>query len=254
MKSLSKIIISILLSYNIALGQFSNRILNYCTSKDFVGLSILIDSLHETGNQGSINYSAHTEVNRQIIGKYYETIFYYEENQTNFLDYTIQLISDSNSITYCKIRSVEFVDKPEVVYYSLDEEKFNDLKKQYKKGYNNQVKIKDFFIDKVVYGNRCGKAPTPPEYREKVEKAIKHKNIHLLNTWLASVNTEKQVYAVEALLRLEKSGMILKPEQKQRMELVKNKSGTIRACGGCLLRKWTIDEALNYSLKWTHED
>jgi hypothetical protein len=244
-----RVIVPILLSCSIALGQFSNRITNYCKNKDFVGLITLIDSLHETGNRGGINYSAYTEVNRQIVGNYYETILNYEETETIVLEHTIKLISDSNKIIYCKFSKIEFKDKPETVYNFLDKERFLDLKLQYNRAYNKKVNIKDFFIDDVVYGKKCGKAPVPPEYREICEKAIANKNTHLLNNWLVSVNTEKQVYAVEAFLRLEKSGMTLNPEQKQRIDLVKNKKGTLRGCAGCFARTWEIDDALKYSLK-----
>jgi hypothetical protein len=244
-----KVIIPILLSYSLAYSQFSNRILNYCKNKDFVGLETLIDSLHETGNRGGINYSAYTEVNRQIVGNYYETIFNYEETESIVLEYSIKLISDSNKIIYCKFSKIEFKDKPETVYNFLDEERFLDLKQQYNRAYKKQIKIKNFFIDDIVYGMKCGRAPVPPKYREICEKAITNKDTRLLNNWLVSVITEKQVYAVEALLRLEKSGMTLNPEQKQRIELVRNKKGTIRGCAGCLGRTWKIDYALNYSLK-----
>ncbi|MHB8403104.1 MAG: hypothetical protein ACYDCN_13965 [Bacteroidia bacterium] len=253
MKHLLIIVIS-LLTINFY-GQFAGRITNYSKAKDFINLISLIDSLHETGQRRGINYSAYVEYNRQIINKNYETILNYEESEPYVIEYTIKLISDSNTIIYCKMTRVEFKDKSEIVYHFIDKEKFSSLQKQYKKTYDRRVHIKDFFEgednddDKIVYGKRCGRAAIPPKYREICEKAIEKKNINLLNKWLTSVTTEKQMYALEAFLRLEKSGLILSVKQKTLIDIIKNKTGTIRCCGGCIYSRRDIQDVLEVILK-----
>ncbi len=245
----TRILIILLLLSKLSSGQFADRIVNYCKDNQFDKLIILIDSLHETGGRTSVNYRAYQEINRQIISSYYETILYYEENQTSFLDYTIQLISDSNNIIYCKIFSVKFVDKPEIIYNFLNEKKFSTLQYLYYKTYENKINVKDFFVDKVVYGTRCSKGASPPEYRQICEKAVQKKNISLLNKWLTSVTTEKQMYAVDALSRLENDGYILTVKQKTLIDIIKNKKGTVRCCSGCLFSSWDIKDAWKLELK-----
>ena len=239
----TRILIILILLSKFSVGQFAERIVNLCKYNQFNKLTILIDSLNETGGISTINYNAHQEISRQIIGNYYETILYYEENQTNFLDYTIKLISDSSNIIYCKIQRIEFVDKPEIVYSIQNDKKFTELQNLYRKTYENKISIKDFFINDVVFGIACGKSASPPEYRQKCEKAIKRKNISLLNNWLSSVTTEKQLYAVDALSRLESQGLALTTKQKNLITIIKSKKGTVRCCSGCRSSRWDIGDS-----------
>lgn len=244
-----RILIPLLLLCNLSRGQFGSQILNYCRENKSDVLINLIDSIEKIGEQETVYYEAYQDVNRQIISDYYETILYYEENKTNYFDYTIQIISENNNIVYCKVFQTKFVDKPDTVYSFLNEKKILALQDQYYETYGNIINIKDFFDNSVIYGTRCSHAASQPEYRTLCEIAIQEQNLSLLNLWLTSVTTEKQLYSVEAFSRLENKGLILTEKQKALIGIVKNKTGTVRCCAGCSFKSWQIQDAWKLALK-----
>jgi hypothetical protein len=73
-----------------------------------------------------------------------------------------------------------------------------------------------------------------PKGRRQIDEWVADRNKSKLVEWLTSTNTEKQVYAVDGLLQLKKTGMKLSDDELKIMKFVIGKSGTIYTCSGCI--------------------
>jgi hypothetical protein len=62
--------------------------------------------------------------------------------------------------------------------------------------------------------------------------------------WLKSTNSEKQLYAVEGVLKLIKSGSKFSKQELDLFSKVTNKKGTIKVCHGCIYSTQEISEII----------
>ncbi|MDX2361487.1 MAG: hypothetical protein QNK23_11825 [Crocinitomicaceae bacterium] len=94
------------------------------------------------------------------------------------------------------------------------------------------------------YGEACGFIGAPPPLREEVELLISENKQWILAGWLYSNDTQKQVYAAEALIRLQHSGLELTDHQIHTIGELKNSDMEVFTCMGCSFYKETMKTAL----------
>ncbi len=184
-------------------------------------------SLPET--QTFLTNSKHTGaqpvIYRQILGTYFE--YSYEARTSP--GYKICLLSEGDKIIYVKVLSA----KKKII----EEQDTVDVKhfyKNYTTFFEAKIKISDFFVDTVQYGRGCGFAGVDPPLRKKLKTLIATNNHKELSKWLQSPVTEKQLYAVEGFMELEKKGFKLSPLHKKLIDFIKIKKGKVRTCDGCI--------------------
>lgn len=244
---LTKCVLSLLLVLfwtNTLFGQVQEDVKKVILTKDFVAFKELADNL--LGSDKVI--TARWECLRELTPDFKEGIF----------TFTVDIPDKKNSAisSYTKFKINIIIEKSKILYYEFNKErersllywkedhykltdKFSNeaqlerLKKNFQDLFKSGLDRKQLFVINFPYGENCSIDGTAPEGREQVEKWIKAKDKTELLRWLRSTNTEKQVYAVEGLHRLSKSGISLTQHELNLIRVVINKEGTINVCSGC---------------------
>lgn len=155
----------------------------------------------------------------------------------DYLYHATLLIKDDKIIAY-KFSERKFRKHTLEVYYATvhefkDSKAYNTLKADFNRFYDQPLKEDDLFETSFVYGDQCTMLKTIPEGRKQLHEWIAGKNKMALMSWLKSANTEKQVYALEGILQLQKEDSITLTEAEQKiMKYVKGKQGTMSVCDG----------------------
>ncbi len=173
-----------------------------------------------------------------------------------YLPFRFCIINNGDLIVYCKLREVGYYpDELEKTLFSYDDNKIlNKFYSEYKDFYDCEINPDDFFLKSDVYGKSCTEFHEPPKSREIIENKIAKKDTAFINSWLGSASVEKQVYAVEALTRLKKSGMSLSVRQEKLMTFIKSRNVKVSVCnGGCSNLSLSPKKALAY-FKYTDTD
>ncbi len=167
----------------------------------------------------------HALLNRQILDGYYELT--YESREVP--GYLICIISNGNKVIYSKVISAR-----KKIAENEDSAAVKQFYKTYFKFFEAKVKISGFFADTIRYGKGCGFVGVDPPERKKMQALVEAKNEKELTKWLQSPVTEKQLYAVEGLRGLFKSGMGVSPLQKRLINFITFKKGNYQDCNGCI--------------------
>lgn len=83
------------------------------------------------------------------------------------------------------------------------------------------------------FGHRCGFAGVDPEPRTQIEALIAQNDTSEIFNWLQRKDLVYRVYAAEALIRLEKNGMIIPAAELALVETLKNSTQEVYVCSGC---------------------
>ena len=107
-------------------------------------------------------------------------------------------------------------------------------------------KTLDEINDGQVYGSKCGIIGTDPILRTKSESFIIEMKIDSIKNWFNdSLNTIKQVYAAESLIRLFNSDSInLSTTEIKTIKDLKLSQKSILSCSGCVYNYKRIQELL----------
>ncbi len=192
----------------------------------------------------------HTVFSRQIIDSFYETSISFEsfttkkKDRSDLDEFNLYLLRSNDTIFYYRLDDPSHENKTRVIADYVDSSLLNVLETSYLKTYAISINQSDFFIDTVIYGSGCGFAGINPEYRKRLDRLIKDKNIAALDKWLCSTTTEIQAYAVDGFYQLKKNGYNLTSRELQLVNLIKNKKGKIRTCSGCIYTDDLIGEIL----------
>ncbi len=100
------------------------------------------------------------------------------------------------------------------------------------------------FTKGYTYGTYCGIASTPPILREDIEVFIKNENVEAIDNWLNSPSIVHNVYAAEALIRLNNQMVAISEAQKDKIRNIKSIETIITSCTGCLRGDITVAKAL----------
>jgi hypothetical protein len=116
-----------------------------------------------------------------------------------------------------------------------------------------QLNLEDLsanFTKGYTYGTVCGIASIPPVLRKDIEVFIKNKDVEAIDNWLNSPSLVHQVYAAEALIRLDHQMIAISKKQKNQIRDIKSLETIISSCKGCMRGDITIEEALaDYELR-----
>jgi len=123
-------------------------------------------------------------------------------------------------------------------------EKYNKFEKTFFDVYGTHVEEDDLFRTSIVYGQGCGIVGMPPEYQEKLDSLIKIRDVTTIRQWLRSPNSEKQLYAVQGLFKLERKLYYINTIDRRIIDIVKHKTGKVKVCYGCLHSQDEIKEVL----------
>ncbi|MCH2192663.1 hypothetical protein [Kordia sp.] len=195
---------------------------------------------------------------RDITPSYKEGMFAFEKYIPNDKNPSI------SSVYSYRIRII--TTKKELIFYEFNEEKNKKVAEHWKPYYNNIVAFKDpqhyeqlklefkkifrttpleseLFKRDIVYGETCI-VGTEPRGRVYMKKLVDEFNKEKILEWLKSVNTEKQIYAVEALLQLKDCGIALTQQEEEIINFIIAKEGSIETCGGCSYLQREIKEVV----------
>ncbi len=90
-----------------------------------------------------------------------------------------------------------------------------------------------------TYGAHCGIAGQPPQTRTLAEELYKNQDAETLKVWLGSKNAVRQVYAVEALLRLGEVDAVAAVAAE-----LSTSTERISTCSGCVYSQRTVGEVI----------
>jgi hypothetical protein len=240
MKRLLILLIGLLWTSNL-LGQVQNEVKKVLDTKDFF---IFKKYTNKLSNRKK-GISSHWESLRDLTTEFKEGVFIFEESAPDInspiYTYKVSIIATKTKIVYYELSEMKNkkVGKNWESYYESvskfkDEKQFNNLKNSFKSIFNSDLNEAELFVTDFVYGENCGFGGASPKGRQQIDKWVKYNNkIELLN-WLKSTNTEKQVYAVDGLFQLKKTGTKFTKEELKMIKFVINKRGTIYVCSGCI--------------------
>lgn len=153
--------------------------------------------------------------------------------------YHISLIHNPDSIFYCKMldngiahikNNFEATIQNEILLY-INDIKIREIINKYYVNYSYEKKIHDLFNHRIIYGGCTRGGGNSDQIMIYLVDII---DTNTLFTWLFSTNTELQVYAVEGFYRLEKKGIKITDQQWQIISMIKNKTGCLKVCNGCI--------------------
>ena len=241
------VVMGLFLSYRFI---FTNKEDARCilATKDFTEFQSFIEKLSKEKRSPRWIYL------RDLTYDYQEGIFEYKQykkdengaHTSSYNTYQIKLIVSGNTIFYYdytiqknKKVKYEWSDSYswEPYYVTIEQfkndEAFESLKEKFKKAFYSDLNESELFITDYVYGENCGVAAMNSNERTQLNDFVTKKDKNSMLKWLKSANTEKQMYAVEGLLKLEKSGVNLSKTELEIINYIAHKKGTIRMCSGC---------------------
>jgi hypothetical protein len=222
--------------------------------KSLSRLKFRIDSLTKIIRSDKAEYKKSSQT-IEILNLYFETSLYISVSIPHdtpvvyhYLPFRFCIINKGDSILYCKLREVEYGGELGKTVFSYDDNKIFKFYSDYESFYGSKINPDDFFLKSDVYGKSCNEFfQEPPPSRDIIENKISKKDTVFINSWLGSASIEKQVYAVEALSRLKKSGMSLSTRQEKLMTFIKGRNVKVSVCnGGCSNLSLSPKKALEY--------
>lgn len=240
-----------LLWTNSLLGQVQNEVKKILETKDFVAFKKYADNLSNREKR----ISSHWESLRDLTTDFQEGVFIFEKSVpykdnpavSSVYTFKVNIITTKTTIAYYELsekKNKKVGDNWESCYEPFDNFKdgkaFDNLKATFKGIFQSDLNENELFVIDFVYGSRCGFAGVNPKGRQQIDNWVAEKNKAELLKWLKSTNTEKQVYAVDGLLQLKKSGVKLTDEEVKIINFICSKNGTMYVCSGCIHNRQDI--------------
>lgn len=242
-RQLTAILIGIFLTSPL-LGQLENDLKKALSTKDFNIFKNHYDKLFTKDRK----VIPELENLRDLTAEFKEGIFILEEwdpekdnpKIINVYKFRINIIIKKDRIIYYELseRKHRYEDDRRIDFYKQidvfkDDLSFTDLKTSFYNLYQNDIYEEDLFVVNFVYGSSCGLAGSEPKGHRQIAEWVETKNKIEILKWLQSANTEKQVYAVDGLYKLEKQGIPLTEKEIEVINFIKSKSGKIYICSAC---------------------
>jgi len=184
---------------------------------------------------------------KEIIDGYMvEIIKHFKKNlnikngESTISKFKIKIIHQKNEIAFYelyKIKSVKkndkWINKDCLISMKVNKKSYNELLKKYRNSYDIELNIDRLFNNSFIYGESCGIVGKDPIYRLEMNQIIETNDKEKLLDWLKSPVTELQLYAMEAVYKMEKKGMIFTSKVYSMIQLIEKKKGRIKVCSGC---------------------
>ncbi len=98
------------------------------------------------------------------------------------------------------------------------------------------------------YGKHCGIVGIDPEPRVTTEQMIQFQDTAAIFNWLHDADAVYQTYAAEALIRLQKAGMLISKKELVIVGNLKLSKRMVHTCSGCTHFEMPIKDALEMFL------
>jgi hypothetical protein len=260
-----QVIIYIILSSIISCGQqdnYNSKLNSVLASKKYSDFLVFFNNISRRHNP---DIFSKYEFTRDITEDYRESQFFAEyfadsskSHQNSVLvDLRINLIVHGDKIIYYNYEEIySLIDTVVSEWKAIrtfkdslrETTSMNLLNKAYERNFNAAINENDLF-NPLVYGKACGIGGDAPNHGKLMEEFILNKDKASLLEWLKSTITEKQIYAVEGLYRLNKDSVSLTSEEIRIIKNVISKKGQIMTCNGCdtenrdiadIVKDWTF--------------
>lgn len=243
---------------NIELTKEEEKIYSFCKNLNYKKIEKGFNKL-QSRSSNELMYIWQTDLEREIINDFFEQIIEFrveiqdEENPAVYSVYTnkISLIKTKDGrIAFYKINRLENVkineewQKQDVVLQKDSSNLLRKLQSDFKNTYDQKLDFDELFETEIVYGSHCGIAGMEPEYRVKMNKLVESKDTTTLIKWLKSATIEIQLYAIDGILNLKKSGLKFDKSILELIELIENKEGEAYTCSGCTHWNRPINEII----------
>ncbi|MDW7693734.1 hypothetical protein R9C00_03175 [Flammeovirgaceae bacterium SG7u.111] len=228
--------------------NLDEELIDLCKAGRYNDLYEKMASLKESSTKAKY-YEFRVFLDREVIAGYTEKVITVEEhiqskeNKSMYSldEYKLYLITDSTD----KIQAYRLVEPRLEKGVDGNWEKFEDILSKSDQLYPKEMQ-EDFnrlygvnfdynylFQYEIYFGESCGQDGNPPEYRYYLEKAIVEKDTATINKWLFSPVAEKQLYAIEGILRLGNEGHSFDSATHSIIKEVSRKEGYAQTCAGC---------------------
>lgn len=227
-------------------AQIEKSVENVLLKKDFVKFQEYSDSISRPNEA-----HGYWEYKRELIKGYWEGVFCFEKRSAGF---RVNILATDSTIIFFDLSEQKSQNREEgpAVYYetlstSRNDSLFDGLKISFKNTFRTELNFSELFNVSVVFSDGgCGYSGIPPKGKVKTDELVKNKDHIGLQEMLGSANTEMQVYAVSGFYELKKKGETLTPVEKEMINAVLQKKGTIRVCSGCTYGIQEISEATGF--------
>ncbi len=159
-------------------------------------------------------------------------------------EYKLSLLTTGTDIIYYSLAKKRLLQRMQDGYHwNFDWETIDSftnklavdgLEISFKEEYKLALKQEELFDDQKVFGFKCSYSGEMPKLMKELLTILNSNNYNVLDEWLSSANTEKQVYAVYGLYCLSRKGINFTTEQQRIILLIRNKKGKVNVCRGCL--------------------
>ncbi|MDL2313266.1 hypothetical protein LJC68_10370 [Bacteroidales bacterium OttesenSCG-928-B11] len=253
MKKIFLILIGIFLTSN-SLGQVHEDVKKTLETKDFITFKETVDDLSNREKR----IESHWKFLRDLTDEFKEGVFVFEKSipiddiTCKVLRFKVNILATETQIIYYElwekkykeVKREKWISYDELICSFIDEVLFDSLKISFKEIFKADINEKELFITDFAYGEMCSLSGTPPDGRQQINKFVADKNKSELLKWLKSVNTEKQIYAIDGLYQLEKQEILLTGEEKEIINFITNKKGSVYVCDGCLYYRQEIGDVI----------
>lgn len=237
-------------------AQESEQLKYICQNFDYQKIESGLNDF-QNKSTGKVKYKWNTELKRELINDYFEQIIEFnkevqdEENPAIHTVYThkIKLIKKKKGqLVYFKVvrlKNVKLDGKwvpSEIVLEEKSNNLLNQLKADFQKTYSLPLNFEKLFETEIAYGSYCGYAAIQSEYRVKMSQLVNSKDTTTLINWLKSTTVEIQLYAIDGILTLKKSGLSFDKSVLNLIDLIEKKEGTAHTCSGCMYWNRPISE------------
>lgn len=114
-------------------------------------------------------------------------------------------------------------------------------------GFGHEVRAQ--FPGGPRYGKGCGIAGVDPDQRYAMETLIEYRDTAGIFGWLHDKEPVLQAYALEALIRLQRKGLVVPRRELARMATLKRSKQMVSVCSGCSTWEMPLNEAVEMFTK-----
>lgn len=229
-------------------GQTLTAVVESLHNNNYTALQTVIKSTSSIDNfkqKSSYGLYSRILIDREIVANVNEEVLTLHENiyadsnssahQVN--EYRIQLlVKDTLIILYNLSKKTSLFteqEKYKIVDSFLNLPRLKDFSDSFFANYRNALRREDLFNTKNIVGGGCGYSNTPTDLLVEALIIKEAKDYKKLNNWLTSACVEKQIMAIWTLYYFKDVFTKITSEQKQLIELIKQKKGAAKVCYGC---------------------
>lgn len=241
-----------------AYSQEEKTLIDVCDDFNYPHLEASLDQLKSSSND-DLKFRWNTSAYREIVAGYFEHVISLEKHVKKNVDpqtyqvtrYRIELISkNKEATTFYRITEIqrkkiagEWQDDP-IILAQDSTRVLADCKAKFRKVYSVPLETQQLFTTSVTYGSSCGYGGTPMPFYEQLQQMIEWRDTTGLTQWLRSPTAEIQIFGIEGIYTLQRSGMEINESTMELVDVISKKKGNVSVCGGCIFYTESIDHVV----------